>query len=67
MTLSTLLQTGAGHYSPIGGYHAGRDMVLILDVGCFKYPPHWVPPPLIWEAMDQINETTKQRRGYVFI
>jgi hypothetical protein len=36
-----LLQTGDGHYSPIGGYHAPSDSVLILDVARFKYPPHW--------------------------
>lgn len=24
-----------------GGYHPGRDMVLILDTARFKYPPHW--------------------------
>ena len=34
-------QTGSGHFSPIGGYHAARDLVLILDVARFKYPPHW--------------------------
>ncbi|KAK9733774.1 hypothetical protein RND81_04G091300 [Saponaria officinalis] len=33
--------TGSGHFSPVGGYHAGKDMVLILDVARFKYPPHW--------------------------
>jgi hypothetical protein len=24
-------QTGDGHFSPIGGYHSARDLVLILD------------------------------------
>lgn len=33
---STLSQTGDGHFSPIGGYHRGRDEVLILDVARFK-------------------------------
>jgi glutathione gamma-glutamylcysteinyltransferase len=28
----TFLQTGDGHFSPVGGYHAQRDLVLILDV-----------------------------------
>jgi hypothetical protein len=27
----TFLQTGDGHFSPIGGVHAGRDLALILD------------------------------------
>ena len=36
-------QTGDGHFSPIGGYDAASDQVLLLDVARFKYPPHWVP------------------------
>ncbi|CAN1192915.1 Glutathione gamma-glutamylcysteinyltransferase 1 [Linum perenne] len=60
-------QTGTGHFSPIGGYHAGRDMVLILDVARFKYPPHWVPLSLLWEAMDTIIVKTGFHRGYGFL
>ncbi|NP_001289777.1 glutathione gamma-glutamylcysteinyltransferase 1-like [Nelumbo nucifera] len=60
-------QTGSGHFSPIGGYHAGRDMVLILDVARFKYPPHWVPLPLLWEAMNTVDETTGNYRGFMLI
>jgi hypothetical protein len=29
-------QTGDGHFSPIGGYHRGRDLVLLMDVARFK-------------------------------
>lgn len=65
--VSVSLQTGTGHFSPIGGYHAGRDMVLILDVARFKYPPHWVPLTLLWQAMDTIDEATGHRRGYTLI
>uniref|UniRef100_A0A2P2IV60 glutathione gamma-glutamylcysteinyltransferase n=1 Tax=Rhizophora mucronata TaxID=61149 RepID=A0A2P2IV60_RHIMU len=60
-------QTGSGHFSPIGGYHARNDMVLILDVARFKYPPHWVPLTLLWEAMDTVDEATGQRRGFMII
>lgn len=60
-------QTGTGHFSPIGGYHAGRDMALILDVARFKYPPHWVPLPLLWEAMDTVDEATGLHRGFMLI
>ncbi|KAG9445802.1 hypothetical protein H6P81_011930 [Aristolochia fimbriata] len=60
-------QTGSGHFSPIGGYHARRDMVLILDVARFKYPPHWVPLTLLWEAMDTIDESTGHHRGFMLI
>lgn len=65
ITIFFVLQTGTGHFSPIGGYHAGKDMALILDVARFKYPPHWVPLPLLWEAMDKVDETTGNRRGLV--
>ena len=27
-----LHQSGDGHFSPVGGYHAARDMVLVMDV-----------------------------------
>lgn len=26
----------------LGGYHKQKDLVLVLDVARFKYPPHWV-------------------------
>ncbi|XVF21544.1 hypothetical protein REPUB_Repub12eG0099000 [Reevesia pubescens] len=60
-------QTGTGHFSPIGGYHAGKDMVLILDVARFKYPPHWVPLPLLWDAMNTIDKATGHPRGFMVI
>jgi hypothetical protein len=30
-TRKAFSQTGDGHFSPIGGYHGARDLVLILD------------------------------------
>ncbi|KAG1359741.1 glutathione gamma-glutamylcysteinyltransferase 1 [Cocos nucifera] len=60
-------QTGSGHFSPIGGFHSGSDMVLILDVARFKYPPHWVPLELLWEAMDTIDEATGHHRGFMVL
>ncbi|XP_052211375.1 glutathione gamma-glutamylcysteinyltransferase 3-like isoform X2 [Diospyros lotus] len=62
-----LEQTGTGHFSPIGGYHAGRDMVLILDVARFKYPPHWIPLSLLWEAMNTIDNSTGHYRGFMIL
>lgn len=29
-------QTGDGHFSPVGGYDAASNMVLVLDVARFK-------------------------------
>lgn len=60
-------QTGDGHYSPIGGYHRGRDLALLLDVARFKYPPHWVPLPLLWAAMHPADTVTGRSRGYLLL
>jgi len=60
-------QTGDGHFSPIGGYHPQRDLVLLLDVARFKYPPHWVPLPLLWQAFEPVDSVTNQCRGYILL
>jgi glutathione gamma-glutamylcysteinyltransferase len=62
---SVLGQTGTGHFSPIGGYHADRDLVLILDVARFKYPPHYVPLTLLFEAMCRTDKSTGKTRGWI--
>jgi glutathione gamma-glutamylcysteinyltransferase len=62
-----LNQTGDGHFSPIAGYHAARDMVLILDVARFKYPPYWVSTDLLWESMAALDEASGMCRGYFII
>ncbi|MGC4093760.1 MAG: phytochelatin synthase family protein [Polyangiaceae bacterium] len=58
-------QTGSGHFSPIGGYHAARDLVLLLDVARFKYPPHWVATARLFDAMLPIDEATGRARGWL--
>ncbi|KAL2621650.1 hypothetical protein R1flu_001855 [Riccia fluitans] len=60
-------QTGTGHFSPIGGYHRERDLALILDVARFKYPPHWVPVSLLWEAIRTVDPDTGNYRGYMVL
>ena len=54
----TLGQTGEGHFSPIAGYHPGKDLALILDVARFKYPPHWVSVKLLADAMKELDMST---------
>ena len=61
---SGLEQTGGGHFSPIGAYHAERDLVLILDVARFKYPPYWVSVTSLWQAMAEKDSLTDRSRGY---
>ena len=60
-------QTGSGHFSPVGGYHAERDLVLLLDVARFKYPPHWVPLPTLWQAMTDLDPATGRARGWIVL
>jgi glutathione gamma-glutamylcysteinyltransferase len=61
----TLGQTGDGHFSPIGGYHARSDSVLLLDTARFKYPPHWVPVELLFAAMAAQDDATGLARGWL--
>ncbi|XP_062583603.1 uncharacterized protein LOC134245307 [Saccostrea cucullata] len=63
----TLNQTGDGHFSPVGGYHPEKDLVLMLDTARFKYPPHWVTVDLLWEAMHALDKTTGEPRGYLTV
>jgi len=58
-------QTGSGHYSPLGAYHAPSDMVLILDCARFKYRPHWLPTELMWNAMNHVDPDTQLSRGFM--
>ncbi|EGG15257.1 hypothetical protein DFA_10091 [Cavenderia fasciculata] len=62
-----LSQTGTGHFSPIAGYHKQRDLVLILDVARFKYPPHWVKTELLFESMKSIDPDSNKSRGYILL
>ncbi|KAJ0410170.1 hypothetical protein ATCC90586_008448 [Pythium insidiosum] len=60
-------QTGDGHFSPIGGYHEELDMVLLLDVARFKYPPHWVKLSLVHDAMQRVDQSSGLPRGLVVL
>lgn len=60
-------QTGDGHFSPVGGYHSEKDLVLVLDVARFKYPPFWVPLTDLWASMGSVDEITGMTRGYFVV
>lgn len=51
-------QSGDGHFSPVGAFHGGRGLVLVLDVARFKYGPHWVGVADLMEAMDMVDPAT---------
>ena len=46
---------GRGCFSPVAGLAPSSDMVLVLDTARSPYPPHWVPTPLLWVPMADIN------------
>lgn len=56
-----------GHYSPCVAYHPGRDMVLVLDVSRYKYPPWWVSVSTLWAGLDTVDFTAMQRRGVITV
>lgn len=62
-----LNQSGSGHFSPIGGYEEESDLVLIMDVARFKYPPHWVPLKLLYQALQDIDSDSGKPRGYLLL
>mmetsp|Transcript_177032 Transcript_177032/g.567798 ORF Transcript_177032/g.567798 Transcript_177032/m.567798 type:complete len:723 (-) Transcript_177032:242-2410(-) len=60
-------QSGAGHFSPIGGYHEESDSVLILDVARFKYPPHWARLEDVVQGMMNVDPDTSRPRGWIYL
>ncbi|KAF9575264.1 hypothetical protein EC968_003905 [Mortierella alpina] len=64
---AALGQTGSGHFSPIGGYHAGEDKVLVLDTARFKYPPFYATVTELWNSLLPQDPETGLCRGYFLI
>ena len=60
-------QTGDGHFSPIAAWDSATKSVLIMDVARFKYPPHWVPVSLLYEAMLKHDAATSRPRGWLLV
>jgi glutathione gamma-glutamylcysteinyltransferase len=60
-------QTGAGHFSPLGGVDAEEQRALVLDVARFKYPPHWVELAQLHQAMQSADPSTGQARGWLVL
>jgi hypothetical protein len=61
-----LFGAGGGHHSPIAGYLAAEDLVLVLDVN-EKYKPWLVPLPRLHEAIDTVDKQSGQKRGLLRI
>ena len=62
-----LNQSGAGHISPIGAYHAATDRLLVMDVATYKYPYTWVAVHKLWDAMNTVDSDSGRTRGYLLV
>jgi len=61
-----LFATGGGHHSPIAGYLADQDLVLVLDVNK-KYGPWLVKSAPLYDAMNTVDSATQKKRGLLLI
>ena len=57
-----LFGEGHGHFSPIGGFLADRDLVLVLDVNA-RYGAFLVDARRLFQAMDTMDSTSGKKRG----
>ncbi|KAJ8612116.1 hypothetical protein CTAYLR_002476 [Chrysophaeum taylorii] len=62
-----LNETGGGHFSPVAAYDPVGDLVLILDVAKYKYPPLWVPLADLVAAMDTVDPDSRAMRGLLVL
>jgi hypothetical protein len=64
---SVLGQREGGHISPLAAYSAETDRFLVLDVAAHRYPPVWVSAADLWNAVNTIDSTSRQTRGFVVV
>eukprot|EP00928_Gymnodinium_smaydae_P072498 TRINITY_DN5584_c0_g1_i1.p1 TRINITY_DN5584_c0_g1~~TRINITY_DN5584_c0_g1_i1.p1 ORF type:complete len:396 (-),score=35.50 TRINITY_DN5584_c0_g1_i1:127-1314(-) len=60
-------QPGSGHWSPVAAYAPESDMVMIMDVARYKFPPHWVRVKDLVSAMDTFDSDTASGRGWLLL
>lgn len=61
-----LFGRGHGHFSPILGYLADRDLVLVGDVNA-KFRPFLVATPRLWQAVNTLDADTNKPRGLIVV
>jgi hypothetical protein len=64
---ATLGQREGGHISPLAAYSVATDRFLILDVAAYRYPPVWVSTADLWNAINTIDSTSGQTRGFAVV
>ncbi|MEQ1704512.1 MAG: phytochelatin synthase family protein [Rickettsiales bacterium] len=58
-------RAGAGHFSPIAGYHPETDSCLILDVNGCSQPWFWISLEKFYQSMCTLDKTCN--RGYLIV
>lgn len=66
-TRGPLFGRGGGHHSPIGGYLADRDLVLVMDVNKQYGGPWLVSSERLFHAVDTVDKQSKKHRGLLRI
>ena len=61
-----LFGRGHSHFSPLLGYLADRDLVLVGDVNA-AYRPFLVATDRLWRAADTVDEATGRKRGLIVL
>lgn len=61
-----LFGRGHGHHSPVLGYLASRDLVLVGDVNA-EYRPFLVPTERLWRAVRTVDSETAKERGLAIV
>lgn len=61
-----LFARGHGHFSPVLGYLADRDLVFVGDVNA-SYRPYLVPTARLFEAVRTIDKATGTSRGLLVV
>lgn len=61
-----LFGSGGGHHSPIAGYLADEDLVLVLDVNS-DFGPWLVKADRLWAAMNTVDSSSNKLRGLLLI
>ena len=62
--MSTLGQVPfGGHLSPVAGYHAASDSLLVMDVWHTQTEPIWAPLQDVWTAVSEIDPESQRPRG----
>lgn len=57
-----LFGAGGGHHSPLGGYRAAEDLVLVIDVNR-NYGPWLVKTERLFQAVDTIGRSRHRMKA----